>query len=85
MPEPLKQPSGADDMGPSGKDNGEEVGVLPVPGQLQAQSNNKEAPQVQLPPQGGNLDAAEDDGDRQVKEDQALQDDQSPDGALPKE
>lgn len=51
-----------------GEDFGPNPGVLPVPGQRGDQQQN--------------LDAAEDDGDRPLKEDFGLGDDQSPDGAL---
>lgn len=70
---PLKQPESQHDKPQSHLEGGEQIdpqpmGVLPIPGQQQAH-----------PP---NLDAAEDDGDRPLRDDFGQQDDQSPDGAL---
>ena len=93
-PEPLGKPLNAEEVDGNkdnnNNNNNEGVGVLQAPGQDNNSNAKNNAPpqqqQAPAPPQGGgNLDAAEDDGDRQMKEDQALQDDQSPDGALPKE
>lgn len=76
QPDSLVKPQTQDDgninNNGGGEDFGPQPGVLPVPGHRAEQPVHAEQ----------NLDAAEDDGDRPLKDDFGVQDDQSPDGAL---
>jgi len=74
--ESLQRPFQQEENAHGGEDFGPHAGVLPAPG------HRDRGDQQQQQHKMDNLDAAEDDGDHQMKDDFGDQADQSPDGAL---